>query len=111
MPEIRLAVGAPLRDLVAGDFNRDGLEDLVFLADYPGIENCYSGSVAVFDGRGDGIFGLPRCFIGGPNPFRVTAGDFNGDGNLDLAMLDGTNDLPLTEMPPNFGMDAPASAS
>jgi hypothetical protein len=99
LPEIRLAVGAPLRDLVAGDFNRDGLEDLVFLAEYPGIENCGSGLVAVFDGQGDGTFGFPRCFIGGPNPFKVTTGDFNGDGNLDLAMLEGINYLPLTEMP------------
>ena len=41
----------------------------------------------VFLGNGDGTFQAPRSFnLGLENPYYQSAGDFNGDGKLDLAI-------------------------
>ena len=37
-------------------------------------------------GTGDGTFQSPVTFAAGPGPFYLVAGDFNGDGRLDLAV-------------------------
>lgn len=70
---------------VVGDFNNDGVLDVVSIAD--------DGSGAkVYLGKGDGTFQAPLMFrsslyppeqAGGVSP--IVAGDFNGDGNADLA--------------------------
>jgi hypothetical protein len=68
-------------DLVAGDFNGDGIPDLA-------APDSATGVVAVFLGKGDGTF-QPAKFTStgtGSMPLALTVGDFNGDGKLDLAV-------------------------
>ena len=62
---------------VVGDFNNDGLLDIV----------ATSGTtIQVFLGKGNGTF-QPPVNIKTPAVSTLVAGDFNGDGNLDLALL------------------------
>jgi hypothetical protein len=86
-----------------GDFNQDGNLDLATLSlvSLPGIGawmggvcmmNCrYASEVMVLLGNGDGTFQLPRLkrlttrIFG----FALTVGDFDGDGNLDIAVGSG----------------------
>jgi hypothetical protein len=65
---------------VTGDFNNDGRLDLIpVLQEYP-------NQIRLQLGNGDGTF-QDRLAIAQPtySPVYVTAGDFNGDGKLDLA--------------------------
>ncbi|MGC2401858.1 MAG: FG-GAP-like repeat-containing protein [Acidobacteriaceae bacterium] len=67
------------RLLAMGDFNRDGIEDLV--ATNSGLNN-----VAVILGNGDGTFNAP-AYYGAPSaPWNVVVADINNDGILDLAV-------------------------
>ena len=67
---------------VLGDFNKDGNLDLVVLTNQTSNVEFY-----VYLGNGNGTFqaGVP---IGASNrwPLAGVAGDFNGDGNLDVAV-------------------------
>ena len=71
--------------LAVGDFNGDGLQDLV-IVDY------YSFEVAVMLGNGDATFAAPVAYHVGPpspatsSPATVAVADFNDDGVLDLAV-------------------------
>lgn len=68
--------------LVAGDFNQDGKTDLATVA--CSDQACNAFGLAVLLGKGDGTFQPPSL----STPiiaFTLTAGDFNGDGKLDLA--------------------------
>jgi hypothetical protein len=71
--------------IVAGDFNGDGNIDLAVSLPYlgPGAGGFPDYLLYVFLGAGNGSFTLkspPKIFYGMP----LAAGDFNGDGNLDL---------------------------
>jgi hypothetical protein len=75
-----------------GDFNGDGKPDLAVLSSYP------NGGVTILLGNGDGTFspakGSPITTFSNPvqtvsSPYSIAAGDFNGDGKLDLAVEDG----------------------
>src|SRR6266436_211223 len=68
--------------VAVGDFNGDGLQDLV-------VANYDSSDVSVLLGNGDGTFRLPLNVPVGPpgsTPNCVAVGDFNGDGHDDLAV-------------------------
>jgi len=69
-------------NLAAADFNHDGFEDIAVVAD--------ANVVSVLLGAGDGTF-APATFHGAEfihTPAHVRTDDFNGDGNVDLAVSD-----------------------
>jgi hypothetical protein len=70
--------------IVTADFNGDGRLDVV-TANFLGGNDLGNG-VSVFLGRGDGTFQYETGYAVGQAPWRVVAGDFNGDGRLDLAV-------------------------
>ena len=66
-----------------GDFNGDGIPDIAL-----GV-NKDPGEIDVYLGKGDGTFGEPiktQTLVGA---YSLLAADFNHDGKLDLAALDG----------------------
>jgi hypothetical protein len=63
--------------IVVRDFNRDGKLDLSLVDDL--------GDLYVILGKGDGTFQTPVQYQTAGNSRMVVAGDFNGDGILDLA--------------------------
>jgi hypothetical protein len=69
-------------NLITGDFNNDGIADLATVSTSNG-----QGSVEVYLGLGDGAFQPPAPIPVTGTPIAVAAGDFNGDGNIDLAVL------------------------
>ncbi|HYV19851.1 MAG TPA: VCBS repeat-containing protein [Verrucomicrobiae bacterium] len=66
-------------DLVAGDFNGDGVPDLA-------TANVNAMNVSVLIGIGGGRFEPQRRYRVGPNPTAIGTGDFDGDGVPDLAV-------------------------
>jgi hypothetical protein len=76
------ASGVYASQFTVGDFNGDGIPDLAM-----GLGNASGINVAVFLGRGDGTF-QQASLTSFPQPIGgLAAGDFNGDGKLDLAVL------------------------
>jgi hypothetical protein len=69
------------------DFNRDGLLDLAVanLGGYP----QRATTAAVLLGRGDGTFAAPQLYDAGHALTGIATGDFNADGNPDLALSSG----------------------
>ncbi len=85
-----LYVGKLPLDFALGDFNGDGNPDLAIL-------NSADSSVEVLLGNGDGTFtagatvALPS--VPADQAQHIVAGDFNGDGNLDLIVSAGASGL------------------
>jgi len=73
-----------------GDFNGDGIEDLVATEDLVGRVAVLPGTGAPV--LGPGSFGPPLETNAGSVPFELAAGDFNGDGRLDLAVANNSDD-------------------
>src|SRR5262250_2101754 len=80
---INFGSGGNVASFVAvGDFNGDGVQDLV-VANYGDFD---SGNVSVLLGNGDGTFQTARSLGAGSNPSSIAVGDFNRDGIQDLAV-------------------------
>ena len=84
-PAVNYRAGSGLEtySMTVGDFNRDGKLDLAVTED---SGTTSSGSVSVLLGNGDGTFQMPVSYSVGASPTSVAVGDFNRDGNLDLAV-------------------------
>ncbi len=103
-PAVQYAVGIEANSLVAGNFTGDGHLDLA-------VVNGYSypsghGTVSVLLGNGDGTFQPQVTYEVGGVPSSVVAGDFNGDGRIDLAVAnsqDGTVSVLLGNGNGTFG--------
>lgn len=67
--------------VVVADVNHDGKDDIMVAVTRWGTE---PGSVNVFLGNGDGTFQAPLVSATGLTFSSLTAGDLDGDGNLDL---------------------------
>jgi len=84
------STGPSAQTIAVGDFNRDGKLDLAVANYGPDYENS---TVSILLGNGDGTFHPQVAYPAGVNPVGVLVGDFNGDGKLDLAVLD-NNQVP-----------------
>jgi RHS repeat-associated protein len=68
-----------------GDFNGDGIPDLA-VTDLAG-NGLLTNSLHILLGNGDGTFTEPSGpFQGGTYPYSIAVADFDGDGNLDVAV-------------------------
>jgi hypothetical protein len=74
--------------VASGDFNGDGKQDLAVIGFVP--TNLNTAAVFILLGNGDGTFALKTTLTGISNPQSLTLGDFNGDGKLDMAVVDRT---------------------
>jgi hypothetical protein len=75
--------------VVAGDFNGDGNLDLVIAGNPACNGTCAPIATSILLGNGDGTFQAPATIFS--NNGTLAAGDLNGDGKLDLVLMN--NDL------------------
>ena len=73
---------------VVADVNNDHIPDLISF----GVNG---GALVVMLGNGDGTFREAGAFNTGGSPSYVTLGDFDGDGNLDAALLNGAANVSI----------------
>ena len=77
-------VGTHPAAIESGDFNEDGWPDIV-------SANINANTLSVLLNDGTGSFGAPDYIAGGSAPRALLTHDFNGDGNLDLAIANNLN--------------------
>jgi len=92
-PKIRreLLSGKGPRSVKTGDFNGDGVADLAVAN--AGHNQGEPGSVFIFLGRGTGNFDPKTSYVTGNASHSLAVGDLNGDGKLDIAVLNGSYDF------------------
>jgi hypothetical protein len=81
------------RLMAEGDFNGDGVADLV-------VTNSVTNTVSILLGVGNGTFQAPVTYTVGTSPWNVVVGDINHDGFLDLAVAsDATGSVSILQRP------------
>lgn len=89
-PQVAYGAGTLPQSIASGDFNGDGILDLA-------VANRTDGTISVLLGNSDGTFKSQVVYEAGPYtynnfPASLTAADLNGDGVLDLVMVNNDND-------------------
>ena len=79
---VNLSTGATIVAAAVGDFNGDGLKDIVTVGDVSG-----RGMVTVELNNGDGTYKAGPSADTGNSPMDVEVGDFNGDGKEDVVTI------------------------
>jgi hypothetical protein len=93
-PSTPFATGDEPQAIDHGDFNGDGVIDLVTANRGQTVD--IRGDVCVLLGVGDGTFDPPSCFLAGEAPHFVAVADFNLDNDQDLIVSNSrSNDLSL----------------
>jgi hypothetical protein len=82
---VNYPVGTGPGALAVGDFNHDGKLDLAV-----STSTGTSGAISILLGNGDGTFRPAVNYPLGRSPGSIAIGDFNHDGNPDLAIVDGS---------------------
>jgi hypothetical protein len=90
-PGIALYQAQFLKLSITGDFNHDGKLDVAALVS----PLSGAGTVAVLLGNGDGTFQTPIITSTQSSPEAMIVGDFNSDGNLDLAVVGEGNEIQI----------------
>lgn len=75
--------------VAVGDFNHDGRVDLAVVNNGIGTtfnSNLSPGNVSLLLGNGDATFQAARNFPAGFRPIALASGDFNNDGQVDVAV-------------------------
>jgi hypothetical protein len=109
--------GYLIQEIVPGDYNSDGKQDLTLLTEGqydplgPGGLDYSTIGVILLPGNGDYTFGTPSTVAPGVLALSASYGDFNGDGFPDLAMFVFVDNItasnndrgPATQVLPNLG--------
>jgi len=80
-PQLEFATGPGPVGLAAVDWNKDGKMDLVVVNSGADADH----SVSILLGNGDGTFQPHQDIAGAPSANSIAVGDFNHDGNPDIA--------------------------
>jgi hypothetical protein len=98
--------------LTVADVNGDGHPDLITVNGGLPIGRGANNSVSVLLNNGKGTFAAPLLFVTDQNPVAVAAGDFLGDGKLDLVVANhDSNDVSLLAGDGNGVFEAPRDVS
>jgi hypothetical protein len=81
--QVAYAVNSTPVSVAVGDFNGDGVMDLVVANN-----NTNANQVTVLLGNANGTFGAKASLPVSSNAVSVAVADFNGDGKLDIAVAD-----------------------
>jgi hypothetical protein len=84
-------VGPSAQHVIAADFNGDGNADLA-VSNFGNQDDDSGGNLQIFLGHGDGTFTQGATANAGATPVSMAAADFNGDGKMDLAVVNVTQD-------------------